>query len=199
MTLVATDTGTTFTPPPAGTHLAYCCQVIDLGTQHSKFYDKFRKRCLIGWELPNEMGDDDTPLLVWREYTVSLGENATLRAHLQSWRGREFTEEELKGFHLKKILGVPCMINITHRTNDGKTYGDVAAVMALPKGQNLPPAYHKTLLFEIENWDDEVFKTFGEKLQKKIMDSSEGKAKHGAPAASGAGAHTPLAEDDIPF
>jgi hypothetical protein len=38
-----------------------------------------------------------------------------------AWRGREFTPEELKGFHLKNILGAWCMISVVHNENDGKT------------------------------------------------------------------------------
>src|SRR5690554_5665654 len=115
MALVATDSGKTYPPAPAGTHLAICVQVIDIGTQYSRYYDKWSHKVLIGWELPDEQNEDGEPWLVWNRYTLSLHENSALRGHLQSWRGRSFTEEELKGFHLKNILDKPCMLTITHR------------------------------------------------------------------------------------
>lgn len=198
MGLIASDSGGTFTPPPQGTHIAVCCQVIDLGTQFSKFYGKEQHKVMVGWELPEEKNDDGAPWLVWRRYTLSLGENATLRAHLESWRGRVFTQEELQGFDLSKIIGVGCMLNITHREDNGRTYGDVATVMALKRGTPTPKMTRSPVVFDVTKWDDRVFATFSEKLQKTIMESKEARSRGSeqGPVQTGGG---DLDLSDIPF
>lgn len=193
MTLVATDTGTDFTPAPAGTHQARCCQIIDLGTQVSSFYKdertgepKKQKKVLIGWELPSELNEDGEPFLVFKRYTVSLGDKANLRKDLEAWRGKPFTDEELKGFHLQKILGAPCMLSVIHAVTDGKTFANVNAVMALPKGSQMSDPVSPKVLFDIDQWDDLVFNEFGKSLQTKILASSEAIARGMKPAPQAA-------------
>lgn len=207
MSLVATDSGgATFTPAPAGTHLAICCQVIDLGHQFSKFYGKTKHKVLVGWELPDEHTEEGKPFIVWQRYTLSLHENSALRAILEAWRGKAFSADELKGFHLKNVLGTPCMVNIAHEENDGKTYARVKAVMKIPKGTIVPTLTAPKIMFDIEEWDAELFETFTDSLKKTIEASDERTKKKPAgnapsPAAvRGAMADVAADEDDgIPF
>lgn len=210
MGLVARDTGGgDFTPAPAGMHRAVCSQVIDLGHQFSKFYGKESHKVLIGWELADETGDDGKPLMVWKRYTLSLSEKAALYGDLISWRGRAFTPQELDGFDLKNIIGAPCQLNVVHvKSDDGKvTYANVASVNPLGKGQQKPKP-EKTLVFDIDEPDMEVFGTFREKLQETIKSSSEWQERNGgkprsvsaAVAANANGqAYEPITDDDIPF
>jgi hypothetical protein len=212
MSLVATNTGKTFTPAPAGTHVSICVQVIDLGTQTSKFYkvEKGPKKgepqqahkVLIGWELCNENNDDGEPFLLWKRYTLSLNEKATLRLHLESWRGKKFTAEELEGFHLKNIVGKPCMLNVVHTETDGNTYANVSGVVAVPKGMEVPSQFHEAVVFDIEEWDQGTFDSFNDNLKNTILESLEAKARMGvgkAQPAMTSKANEPLADDDIPF
>jgi len=37
-------------------------------------------------------------------FTASLSNKATLTGFLNRWRGKKFTDDELKGFDLKKVL-----------------------------------------------------------------------------------------------
>jgi hypothetical protein len=169
MGLIAKDSGGgDFTPPPAGSHISVCVQVIDLGHQYSKYYDKWGHKVLIGWELVDEKDAEGKPFVAMKRYTVSLHENAALRGHLESWRGRAFTEAELAGFDIKKILGQPCMLSITHRKEDNKTYADVNSVMALPKGTAKPTATMPQVHFDLDAWDDNIFKSLSEGIQKTI-------------------------------
>jgi hypothetical protein len=209
MGLVASDSGgSNFTPAPAGTHLAICCQVIDLGHQFSQFYGKTKHKVLIGWELPDEKNEEGKPFLVWNRYTLSLHENSQLTVHLEAWRGRPFTEEERKGFHLKNVLGKPCMLNIAHEPgSDGKgKYARVKAVMAIPKGTKVPDLTAEQVLFDIEEWDSSVFDGFSDNLKKTIENSEERKKagsqqKAAQMVAAGAGMESApgMDDSDIPF
>ena len=121
-----------------GVHLAVCIGIWDLGTQHSKIFDKEIHQVLIMWEIPDErimVNNKDLPLAISKRYTLSLNEKASLRKDLESWRGKAFPAETLKkGFDLNKILGKTCQIQIIHNENNGKTYANIAGIMALPKG-----------------------------------------------------------------
>lgn len=175
MGLTVSGKGKDFVPPPEGTYTAVCVQVIDLGTQYSEFYGKSTKKVLIGWELMGMRNEHDEPWLVHRRFTASLGTKAALRIALRAWRGREFTDAEIDAFNLRNIVGAPCMLNITHRKDGDSTYADISGVMALPAGMPKPTPTLPKIVFDIENWDDAVFKTFSDNLKKTIMSSDERK------------------------
>jgi hypothetical protein len=45
----------------------------------------------------------------------------------------------LKGFDLKKLLGVPCQIQVLHNKVDNKSYANIAAITKAPAGTKLNP------------------------------------------------------------
>lgn len=210
MGLLATDNGgSDFTPAPAGTHIARCCQVIDLGTQTSNYYKdkagqpKEQHKVRIAWELSMECDEEGQPFLVFKRYTLSLTDKANLRRDLEAWRGRKFTEQELAGFHLKNVLGAPCMLSVVHETRDGDTYANVNAVMAMSKGTVCPPAKNPTVLFDVDDWDDLLFEKFSESLKKTIHSCKEAqvgaKKPEMATAGGGPARGGDLDDSDIPF
>lgn len=138
MSVIVRNTGGSFTPAPPGQHTSVCCDVADLGTVQTKFGDKEQVR--IYWQI-DKMMDDGRPFLVTRTYTASLHEKATLRRDLEAWRGRPFTEKELDGFDLEKLMGVGALLQVSHKPrNDGQgVYAQLTSIMALPKGME-PPA-----------------------------------------------------------
>lgn len=189
MSLIAASSGGTYTPAPVGNHLAICIRVIDIGTQVTPFKDeetgeqKSAHQVIVTWELCNEMMPDGRPFTVNKYYTCSLHEKATLRQHLDAWRGREFTDEELKGFHLKNILGKPCMVQVAHKSRtDGKVSANVAAVASVPKGMTIPAQVNPSVLFDLDEWNDALFASLGDHLKQTILKSNEAKAKGIAPA-----------------
>jgi hypothetical protein len=185
MSLIAKAGEQNYTPAPQGVHLAICVQLIDLGTQPphpNSPYGKSSHRVLIGWELCNEKNEDGNPMLVWKEYTVSLFDQSHMYKDLVSWRGRAFSAEELEAFDLKNILGKPCQLQIIHEKgkglNSNKTYSRVERIMACTKSQEIPKQVNETILYDIDNHDPEVFSTFSERNQERIKQSAEWKALH---------------------
>lgn len=179
MTLIAKNTGGgDYTLAPQGTFLARCVQVIDLGTQYSAHYEKSVAKVLLGWELPTErdVNNDNRRIIVWKRYTVSLHEKATLRNDLESWRGLAFTAEQLEGFDLKKVLGVPCQLQIIHSEREGQTYANVSAVIGLMMGTDMPPQVNEFIVYEIDNHNQVVYDAFSDGLKKVIDKSAERKA-----------------------
>lgn len=154
--MILSDTGgTSFEQPPTGSHAARCIAVIDLGTQRTTYEGEaqIKRQVIVRWELSNELmteGDHKgKPFTVSKFYTASLHEKAGLRKDLQSWRGRDFTADELKGFDLKNVLGQPCMLSVG-LSEKGKA--KVTSVMGLPKGMTVPhqvnPSFHFSLAAE---------------------------------------------------
>lgn len=197
MALIATSSGggTEFKPVPAGNHLGRCYRVIDLGTQKSEWQGKVRhaRKVMISWELfgEDENGepltlDDGRPLTISSRYTLSLNENATLRAMLEGWRGRAFTEDELAGFDLAKLLGIYGLINVTHTHKDGKTYSNVAAVSPLPKAMrdHKPVPVNENQFFDVTEPDMELFATLSERMQETIKSCGEWNKESANAAAS---------------
>ena len=175
-----------FEPAPQGTHIARCYGCISLGTQHSDMYaDKFK--VMLMFELPNEMIEFDDngtkvqrPMTIQKEYGLSLGKKSTLRKHLESWRGRAFTDEELKGFEVSNVVGAPCQITIVHvprSTGDGVS-ARIESVTGLSKGTSCPPQVHKAVKFEIEEGRMGTYKELPEWIRTKIEACEEWQSKN---------------------
>jgi hypothetical protein len=168
--------GGEFEQPPVGTYPARCTKVIDIGTQKGEWQGKanFKRQVIIGWELPSELmteGDyKGQPFVVSKFYTASLSEKANLRKDLQNWRGREFTPEELSGFHAKNIIGKTCMLSLT-ANEKGKTR--VTGIMALPKAMTVPDQINNSVYFSLDEFDSKVFEDLSKGFQKMIAVSPE--------------------------
>ena len=169
---------------PPGNYVARCYQMIEEGmiTESYMGEDKTAKKVRIGWELPTELKvfkaeKGEQPRVISAEYTLSLHEKANLRQILKSWRGQDFTESEAKSFDITRLLGVPCLINIVHKTTGaGKTYANVGAVTPVPKGMTVPPAINPVFVLSYDNWDETKFNALPDFIREKMMGSDEYKA-----------------------
>lgn len=215
MAFIATDSGGgNFKRVPAGVFIGRCYSLIDLGTQLTtgQYGEKMQHKIRIGWEL---FGEDENgqpltievdgremPMTISKSYTVSLHEKAGLRKDLAAWRGRDFTEEEARGFDVQKLVGAYCMLNVTTSETNGKTYSNVAGITPLPGAlKNAKPAgVHEPVIFDLDKPDMQVFSGFHEKLQAAIQRAPEW-ARHGKQAQQPH--HAPESQDfdseEIPF
>lgn len=223
MAFIATDSGGNgnFRRVPPGAYIGRCYSLIDLGTQltNGQYGEKLNHKIRIGWELfgEDENGEPLTvevegqtmPMTISKSYTVSLHEKATLRKELAAWRGKDFTDEEARGFDVSKLVGAYCMVNVTTSETNGKTYSNVAGLTPLPGAlKNAKPApVHEHVLFDLDAPDLKVFGSFHDKLQDAIRRSPEW-ARHerkapqqpqqqAAPAGGGHGFEE--MDSDIPF
>ncbi len=187
---------------PAGSHVAVCVGVYDLGTQQETFDGKTKAamKCWISFELTEEKGEDGKPVTIGSFYSVSLNDKATLRKTLESWRGKPFTPDELKGFHLGKLLGAPAMVNVIHNIKpDGTIRDKLSAIVPLPKGMAKPVPSIKPTMIELEpGIDKQAFEALPNFLKVVAAKSPEytkvfvrSGGDTGQPADSGNG--------DIPF
>lgn len=176
---IAKEASKTFTPIPAGSHIARAIHCISLGTQTSPNFPSSFK-VLLAWEVPDEVlvntqTKEERPMVISKEYTLSLGKKANLRRDLEGWRGREFTAEELKGFDVVNVLDKPCMLNVIHKTSGtGNLYAVITGISALPKGVVCKPRVHDLLHFEIEDGTScPAWAKIPEFIQRKIKECLE--------------------------
>lgn len=159
----------------AGAYPAVCVSIIDIGEQYNKTYDKWVRKCIFQFEIPSEtitIEGEEKPRVISETYTASLAERAVLRAVLESWRGREFTQNELACFDLENVLGAPCMLNIIHSDNSkGNTFAKIATITRLPKGFEVSTETPKVIFsLDDENALD-TMRNFPEWIQKRIEES----------------------------
>lgn len=125
---------------PEGQYGAVCIGVYDLGTQkiNYKGVETEKEKVLIAFELDQRMKNSGEytgkRFVLSTIYTNSLYEKANLRKDLEAWRGKKFTEQELKGFDLEKLIGVPCLIQVVHDRKGDETYVNINSIMGLPRG-----------------------------------------------------------------
>lgn len=172
--------GADFENAPAGTYLAVCTRIIDLGTQASSFQGKetMKHKIMLTWELPEELMKDGRPFTISQRYSWSMDKKANLRKHLEGWRGKAFDDKDFgpNGFNIQKILGLGCVLTISHSERDDKTFANVTAVGKLMKGMTTPPKPLNELVYlwlTPDLWEPNTFHKLGQGLQAVIMKSPE--------------------------
>lgn len=170
----ASTGGSSIAPLEAGTYPAICYGLVDIGWQYNEAYKKSSPKIIIMWEIPGEtitIDGEEKSRVISQTYTVSLNEKATLRKDLTSWRGKDFTDEELKAFDIRSILNVPCLLNIIHKESNGRTYANISGIMKLPKGVKVPRGTMEPVVFDLDTSDLDEIKDLPEWIQKKIQES----------------------------
>ena len=154
----------TYEPVPAGTHLAVCVGLYDIGTQRNEQYGKENKQDVLVWELPEVRKDfeidgvmKNMPQQISKFYNRSLHEKATLRKHLDAWRGRSFSHAELALFNLETIAGTSCFLSVVHKEKaDGNVTDKVDSVAALPAGTAPAKPEGAVTIFTMEEGDADI-------------------------------------------
>lgn len=213
MSLIAKATdGNNFTPVPSGMHLARCYKIIDLGSQKTEYMGqaKIQHKIMLQFEVWSEdengsptLTAKGEPLSITKRYTLTLSDKAALRNDLKTWRGRDFTPEELRGFELKNVLGAWAMLSVSRNAgNDGKEYTNIQAIMPVPtnvKKAGLPTPHNTPVMYSIEDHDPAIFEALSENIKKIIMSSPEWKVRTEGNYSTPSGAFADDADEDVPF
>lgn len=167
----------------AGSHVAVCNMVADLGVQPgSGQYPEPKRQVLIRWEVPEERVEYEKdgqsyegPMTISRTFTASMNEKATLRKTLENWRGRKFTDEEAGAFDVSSILGKPCLLSVSETVKGENTYANVSGVSPLVKGMATPKAENELLYYGVDNQKqfDKLPKWVREKIDGQLEPRTE--------------------------
>jgi len=134
--IIATEGSKVYQLAPAGTFQAVCFGAWDI-YWHKNNFGTVQRKVVVGWEISETMSEGEQAgkrFCVYKQYTLSLNEKANLRKDLESWRGKAFTPDELRGFDITKLVGANCMLSIIHTEKGPKTYVNVTSVARLMKG-----------------------------------------------------------------
>jgi hypothetical protein len=187
--------------PEAGATVGVLFSLVDLGTQEVTWdgETKWTPKLRLAFELPEQVIEGEVtengkttkmtkPMVVSIELTRSLGERATLRKHLETWRGQAFTSKELASFSLKNLLGKACLLTLVHKTSQaGRNYCAIQGIAKLPKSMKAPAKTENAHVFyEIEQGEGGQFSELPEWLQEKIRASKELSGASSAPQAKAA-------------
>ncbi len=166
---------------PAGSYPARCYSMIELGTNEETYQgvSKMVNKVRITWELPTETmvfkeERGPEPRVISKEFTLSMHEKANLRGFLESWRGKSFTEKEAEAFDVTNLLGVPCLLSITHKAaTNGNTYANISSVSLLPKGMECPEMINERQELSFDDFNQELFDQLPDFIKEKISMSDE--------------------------
>lgn len=180
MAITATNSGVKRELIPADTYVARCYSMIHVGTNEEEIMGETKRlnKVRLTWELPNELRDFDgvqKPLVISKEYTLSMHEKATLRKDLESWRGLGFTEEEAKSFDVTKLLGIPCMLSVVHtKSKSGDMYAKIGSISKIMKGMQCPAQFNSSFEFNYtDKFSDDAIEALPDFIKEKIKASEE--------------------------
>ena len=173
--LMPKDSNHDFESVPAGTFIATCYRVIDIGTQQIEWAGKVKrqKKILLSWELTEEKMTDGLPFSIHKRYTLSSSDKAALRIDLESWRGVPFKDEDFGSFDIGNLLGKSCLMGVVQETKNGKTYSNISSILRLHKGMTPQPLVNQTVRFDLSNFDQTVYESFSDNLRLTISKSPE--------------------------
>jgi len=156
--------GGDFTPFPEGVYVAVVVGIFDVGTHHSDKFGNDQRKLVLTFETPTERmeierdGEKlDLPRRISKRYTLSMNEKSNLRREINAIEGHALTDAEAEVYDVFTLAGRACQIQVTQTERDGKVYGNVGAVMALPKGTPTPAIDEEPILFTVEGCDGQTF------------------------------------------
>lgn len=180
--------GPSMPPMDAGTYPAVCVGIIDLGKQYNETYKKYNDKMLIIWEIPSQtiqIDGEEKPRWISKDFSSSLHEKSGLYQMLVSWRGKAFTETELKEdengfmqFSILDMLGTGCFLQVIVEEKESGSYNRVTSAIALPAGMDVPVTETPLIAFDIDAWDDEIFNSLPEWIQERIKKSTQYQKLH---------------------
>jgi len=183
MAIIAKNNGSgvNFEPLPAGSYAARCVSMIHIGTIEENILGTVKKlnKVRLSWELPTELKvfkeeNGEQPYILSKEFTLSMHEKSTLRKFLESWRGKNFTEEQTISFDITVLLGKPCLLSVKHKeAKNGNIYAEISGVSLMPKGMECPLQINETQELSYDNWNQSLFVSLPDFLKDKIMSSDE--------------------------
>lgn len=200
-----TGGGGNFKQIPAGTYVAVCNMLADLGLQPgSNAYPKPKHKVALRFEIPAERVEyeydgvkKEGPMTATTTFTASMNAKANLRKFLEGWRGQSFNDAEAGNFDIHKLLGVPALLTIVEYTNaKGETKTKIGSAARLMKGMEAPKAENE-LLYYMPPDDEGQFNKLPQWVQDAITNQVREEPEQPESRTEGMGQDDSF--DDVPF
>ena len=169
--LIAKENTERIPPIEEGMYDTVCTMLVDMGVQQNPRFGTSSRKVRLVWDVLGQtvkIGDQEFPRRLSKEFTNSLSDKSNLRKALQSWRGKAFTEQELKGFDLRRVLGVGAFVQVIHKSSDNGVYANVETIVPLNKA--VPTV--NPVIFDLDDVSTyPVFQTLPRYMQEEIAKS----------------------------
>ena len=183
-----------------GVYLGICIGAIDLGEQYSELFKKYSNKVLYVFEFPTETVEVDgkqEPRQLSKEFNISASKKASVRSFLSSWNGKNYSDEEFEEVELFDQLGKACMVNVV--VSENGEYSNIESVMPLLKGMPVPESKTEPIKWDMDAWDDELFKKLPEWVQEKIKKSTQYQKDHAPNTSVEVKSEAPAGEGACPI
>lgn len=177
--------GKTFELPKPGSYVARCIGLIILGKTDVTYKGVTEKKSLIRlrYELPTKLEQfkeegEKQPWTVEIEFSNTTATKSNLFKWLTNWSPK-ITAANIEQFDLVQVLGRPCLLTLAHtqsKTDSTKFYLKATGITSLPEGMTIPDQINETFLFDVEEFDQDLFNTLPKFIREKILKSEEFKA-----------------------
>lgn len=168
------------TPPvEPGVYMAVCVGVIDLGEQYSELYKNYTNKVKFVWALPTETIEVDgkkEERQLSREFSIATKKGCKLRTFLNGWNGTNYSDEDFLELDMFDQIGKPCQLNVV--LSETGEYANVESAIPLPKGVPTPETATAYIMWDMDRWDDELFKTLPAWTQDQIKKSTQYQKDH---------------------
>jgi hypothetical protein len=139
-----------------GIYHARCDLIADLGVRETQYGDKHK--VYIRFTVPDQVVEKEDgekfQMSIGTQITASLGKKANLRKMLEAWRGKPFTDEELKGFDLTKLLNAPATLVVSTYMADGEPKPKIENVLRCK--QEVGALLRAPVSYSVESTDAEL-------------------------------------------
>lgn len=166
-------------PVEPGVYMAACVGVIDLGEQYSEKYKNYSNKIMLTFELLGETVEIDgeqKPRQISKIFAFATGQRSGLRKFLQSWDGKQLSDEQAAEEDLSQRLGRTCQLQVV--LNETKDKANIDNVMALPKGIKLDKPQSELILFDLDEFDQTTFEKLSDWTRETIQKSSQWAKNH---------------------
>lgn len=195
-TILPQENKGSYTPAPAGSHIAMCYGVVDLGTQafHWAGETNIRPQIALFFELSNEIMENGKPYTIAATMTMSSHKKSKLRGFLEAWRGVAFNDADFGKFNVSQLIGIPCMLNIIQTTKeDGSIKSKINGIMRVPKGTLPASMVNEKLHFTFDDFSQDTYDKLTDYWKETIAKSPEYKQ------VKGIGQHHEETHNDVPM
>jgi hypothetical protein len=176
---------------PAGTYPARVFKFMNLGARVQEYQGKPKDYpdtlINISWELPTELHQftkkhpdgtettEEKPLVISREFTLSMGIKSNLRPIVEGIVGATLTDEEAYNFDLEELIGMTSLVTISHKESkaNGKIYANVVSTAPLIRGMSVSPAVNTPIIFNVSTATEEEIEALPQFLKDKVYESDE--------------------------
>lgn len=183
-----------------GVYLGICVGVIDLGEQYSEKFKSYSNKLQIVFELPTETIEVDgkqEPKQLSKEFNITTKAGSKFRDFLSAWNGKSYNDEEFGELEVFDQIGKACQLNVVN--SESGEYSNIETVMPLMKGMIAPESKTEPIRWDMDAWDDELFKKLPEWVQEKIKKSTQYQKDHAPNTSVEVKSEAPAGEGACPI